>query len=160
MFVDATSQKIVMTLCLVSTDTQVLLGMKKRGFGEGRWNGFGGKVQQGETILEAAQRELEEEAGIRPQELEYSAVMRFHFPHDPDVEVHLFRVSGFTGEPQESDEMQPRWFLNEQIPFEEMWPDDQYWVPLFLERKRFRADFWFQDVDTLLRHSIDEDLLL
>lgn len=36
--------------------TLVLLGMKKRGFGAGKWNGFGGKVQPGETIEEAARR--------------------------------------------------------------------------------------------------------
>ena len=39
----------------------MLLGMKKRGFGTGKWNGFGGKVEVGETVADAAQRELEEE---------------------------------------------------------------------------------------------------
>ncbi|MDP4007437.1 MAG: hypothetical protein Q8P55_02500 [bacterium] len=37
------------TLCIVQQEGQVLLGMKKRGFGKGRWNGFGGKVK-GEPI--------------------------------------------------------------------------------------------------------------
>jgi 8-oxo-dGTP pyrophosphatase MutT (NUDIX family) len=27
----------------------ILLAMKKRGFGEGKWNGAGGKVEPGET---------------------------------------------------------------------------------------------------------------
>ena len=36
--------------------SQVLLGFKKRGFGEDRWNGFGGKVQPGESISDAAVR--------------------------------------------------------------------------------------------------------
>jgi len=39
---------------------RILLGMKKRGFGAGWWNGFGGKVQQGETIEEAAKRSTKE----------------------------------------------------------------------------------------------------
>lgn len=34
----------------------ILLGFKKRGLLEGKWNGFGGKVEPGETILEAASR--------------------------------------------------------------------------------------------------------
>ncbi len=38
---------------------RVLLGMKKRGFGAGKWNGFGGKVDPGETIVEAAARWLQ-----------------------------------------------------------------------------------------------------
>lgn len=37
------------TLCLLSTDTQVCLGMKKRSFGERKWNGVGGKVHEGES---------------------------------------------------------------------------------------------------------------
>ncbi|CAN0403706.1 unnamed protein product, partial [Ectocarpus sp. 8 AP-2014] len=43
---------------------EILLGMKKRGFGEGKWNGFGGKVESGESVEEAAKRELMEEAGL------------------------------------------------------------------------------------------------
>lgn len=44
------------TLVLVVQPQRVLLGMKKRGFGAGFWNGFGGKVQLGETIEQAARR--------------------------------------------------------------------------------------------------------
>lgn len=46
----------VFTLVLVVQPSRVLLGMKKRGFGAGLWNGFGGKVQPGESIEEAARR--------------------------------------------------------------------------------------------------------
>ena len=54
----------VCTLVIINDGERVLLGMKKRGFGQGRWNGFGGKVAPGETIDAAASRELREEAGI------------------------------------------------------------------------------------------------
>lgn len=46
----------LLTLLFVLEPGRVLLGMKKRGFGEGRWNGFGGKVQGGETVEEGAIR--------------------------------------------------------------------------------------------------------
>lgn len=47
----------ILTLLLIHQANRVLLGMKKRGFGQGRYNGFGGKVEKGETIIEAAIRE-------------------------------------------------------------------------------------------------------
>lgn len=46
----------LMTILFVLEPGRVLLGMKKRGFGAGRWNGFGGKVQEGETVEEGAIR--------------------------------------------------------------------------------------------------------
>jgi 8-oxo-dGTP pyrophosphatase MutT (NUDIX family) len=46
------------------TDGEVLLGMKKRGFGVGKFNGFGGKVESGESVPDAAVRELREESGL------------------------------------------------------------------------------------------------
>jgi len=56
--------KKIQTLCLIHQHPKILLGMKKRGFGQGRWNGFGGKVAPEETVLEAAKREMLEEAGL------------------------------------------------------------------------------------------------
>lgn len=40
-------------------DIKVLLGLKKRGLGVDKWNGFGGKLEPGETIEEAAKREMQ-----------------------------------------------------------------------------------------------------
>lgn len=48
--------KKLFTLVLMKDSDRILLGLKKRGFGQGRWNGFGGKVEPGETILQAAHR--------------------------------------------------------------------------------------------------------
>ena len=46
----------VLTLAFIRDGDRLLLGMKKRGFGAGKWNGFGGKVDPGETILQGAVR--------------------------------------------------------------------------------------------------------
>lgn len=69
---------------LVHEGHRILLGRKKRGVGEGFFNGFGGKVERGETIFEAAARELEEEAGIRPLDMEHRAVHIFKFSDRPE----------------------------------------------------------------------------
>lgn len=136
--------KKLLTLCLVCRDGQILLGMKKRGFGQGRWNGFGGKVEEGETIEQAAARELREECGIEPKEMRELGVLDFSFDNDPKVlEVHIFKVTDFSGAPVETEEMKPEWFSFEDIPFSQMWSDDVYWMPFLLEGKTFRGGFHF-----------------
>lgn len=149
--------KIITTLCIIHRPPFVLLGKKKRGFGAGKWNGFGGKVSPRETIEQAAHRELEEEAGVKAVELEKIGVLDFFFAHNSEViRVHIFRAEDFQGPPRESEEMEPRWFKIEEIPFKEMWPDDVYWMPLFLERRRFTGNFHFDRDNRILRQSLKE----
>lgn len=139
-----TKIKKPLTLCVVHEHPKVLLGMKKRGFGAGRWNGFGGKVEQGETIEEAAKRELMEEAGLEAEEIIEKGIIDFEFENDPKIlEVHIFHVSKFKGEPKETEEMKPQWFFLDEIPFSQMWSDDIHWMPLFLSGKKFKGKFLF-----------------
>lgn len=147
-----------MTLCMVQQEDRLLLGMKKRGFGAGRWNGFGGKVHPGESIEEAAKRELLEEISITPLDMRKRGVIRFHFEGDPVIlEVHFFGITQFTGKPTEGEEMKPQWYRKDEIPFESMWPDDPYWMPLFLAGKNFGGDVYFKDANTIMRHTIKEE---
>ena len=153
--------KKILTLCIVHQHPKVLLGMKKKGFGEGRWNGFGGKVEDGESIETAARREVREEAGIEVDEIEHCGVLEFEFRGNPEVlEVHVFRAESFRGEPAESAEMRPKWFHVDEIPLDEMWPDDRYWIPLFLEKKKFRGKFFFDGMDTILDSWLSEAQIL
>jgi len=149
--------KKVLTLCVIYDDSRILLGMKKRGFGAGRWNGFGGKIKDGETIEVAALRELEEEVGLIPRDMKKRGVVTFVYNDDQTaMEVHIFSVTLFDGEPQESDEMLPKWFARNEIPFDQMWPDDRYWLPLFLAGKNFKGEFIFSDKDTIIDYSVTE----
>jgi 8-oxo-dGTP diphosphatase/2-hydroxy-dATP diphosphatase len=148
----------LLTLSLISKDGKILLGMKKRGFGQGRWNGFGGKVLEGETIEEAAKRELREEVGILAKKLEKRGILRFTFDNLPNelLEVHVFHVLDFEGEPLESEEMKPQWFKIDEIPFDEMWPDDKHWLPLFLKQRKFEGSFHFRNHDILESYTLFE----
>ncbi len=148
--------KKVQTLCIVHQHPRVLLGMKKRGFGTGRWNGFGGKLQEGETVEEAAKRECLEEAGITIREMTPLGVLDFEFVATGEVlEVHIFKVIEFEGEPREGEEMKPQWFEIADIPFKDMWPDDRYWMPLFLKDRRFRGTFQFNNEGTIVNYDIN-----
>lgn len=147
-----------MTLCIIRKDGKVLLGMKKRGFGAGRWNGFGGKVLEGETIEEAAKREIVEESEIIVKDLELIGILDFRFQKNMDeiLRVHIFRSTSFEGEPRETEEMLPQWFDEKEIPFEKMWPDDVHWFPLFLADKKFEGKFTFDDSDQILEKELIE----
>lgn len=136
---------------------EVLLGMKKRGFGQGKWNGFGGKVETDETIKAAALRELEEESCLKASDAELRGKITFTFLTIPEVlKVHVFEALGpIKGEPQETEEMKPQWYAESEIPYEKMWADDKYWLPLFLEGRRFKALFEFDDESTLLWYDLD-----
>ena len=140
------------TLCFLvrgNPSNEVLLGLKKTGFGVGKYAGFGGGVETGETIETAAIRELEEETGIKVSinNLYPIGYLTFQFPFKPHWSqiVHVFLVEMWQGSPEESDEMKPTWCMINEIPFESMWNDASYWLPLVLKGKRIRASFVYKD---------------
>ncbi|HEY4520217.1 MAG TPA: 8-oxo-dGTP diphosphatase [Candidatus Paceibacterota bacterium] len=139
----------ILTLCIIEKHGRILLGMKKRGFGTGRWNGFGGKVQDDESIEESAKRETFEETGLTARSLSQAGTIVFKFKDGTGIhEVHVFRCSDFEGEEKESEEMKPQWFAVDQIPYEDMWPADSYWLPYLIEGKNFKATFIYDRPST------------
>ncbi len=132
--------KIITNLGIIHKNDQVLLGMKKRGFGAGRWNGYGGKVLEGENIEDALCREVAEEAGIELTNVAKHGVIDFELQDTGDVfEVNIYKISDYKGEPKETEEMLPQWFKIEELPFDKMWPTDVHWIPLLLEGKKFKG---------------------
>ena len=142
-------------LLLLKRDDEILLAMKKRGFGSGRWNGVGGKLETGETPEQAAVRECQEEIGVTPSRLEHVAVHDFLFPSGADMQVHTFMSEAWQGEPVESDEMRPQWFKLSDIPYGEMWQDDIMWLPFVLQGKRLRTKFTFDEAENICAAEIE-----
>ncbi len=128
------------TLVIMVRGPQVLLAMKKRGFGAGRWNGTGGKVKEEETVVQAGVRETQEEIGVTPDLSEPLGLLTFHNSSKGDWVVHVFRTERWSGEPVETEEMEPRWYPADALPFDAMWPDDRIWMPYVLAGKRFKAE--------------------
>lgn len=115
---------------------QVLLGMKKTGFGTGKIVGIGGHVEPGESDAEAACREVFEESGVvvLEQDLVDAGVVLFDFPARPEwnMSTRLFVTRRWSGEPVETDEIRPEWFDVGALPLAEMWQDAGRWLPLAL----------------------------
>jgi len=144
------------TLCYILRDGKVLLIKKKRGFGANKYNGVGGKVEEGEGVLEAAIREIREEVGIEPLELRYAGVLEFYSEGGaPDWIVHVYTCSEAEGIPRPSEEAEPYWFPIKDLPFDEMWEDDRLWLPEVLKGRKVRGRFRFnKDYSKLLEWEL------
>ena len=147
------------TLLFLRSGDQILLAMKKRGFGAGKWNGVGGKLDAGETLEQALVRESIEEAGAKP--LSWTAVGELDFVQDADTDdpwhmyVYAYISDEWEGEPAESEEMRPKWFHVEDIPYADMWDDDEFWLPYVLDGKKVVGEFTFDIDDKLLTHEVE-----
>lgn len=129
------------------TGTEVLLGRKKFGLGEGNLVGPGGKLEPGESPADAAVREVLEEVSIsiRPQDLMLVGELTYPFTHHPKFSQKswAFVCREWEGEPVESDELVPEWHLLESIPLDRMWDDAKHWLPHALAGQFVRATFTF-----------------
>ncbi|CAO3654247.1 unnamed protein product [Mucor hiemalis] len=82
-------KQLTLVLVIDEKEEKMLLGMKKRGFGAGKFNGFGGKVEPGESIEEGARRELLEEAEIEAVDMTKIGINLFAFTDDPVGLEHM-----------------------------------------------------------------------
>ena len=151
---EAWDPEIRANLLFVIRDGRILLIHKKRGLGAGNINGPGGKVEPGETVLEGAVREVQEEIGITVSDPEEMGVLYFQFTDGLSIHCTVFRASEYEGELIETDEAIPEWFAIDEIPFDRMWEDDRVWLPPMIEGRKFDAWFVFEDT-RMLSHRMD-----
>jgi 8-oxo-dGTP diphosphatase len=138
----------------IFSKTSVLLIHKKRGLGAGKVNAPGGHIEEGETSLEAAVRETEEEVGLTPLNAEEVGTLYFQFTNGLKMKGTVFITQEFTGELIETDEADPFWVSISDIPYKKMWEDDLLWLPHVIKGKKIMGRFIF-DEDKMLSYSLD-----
>jgi len=141
------------TLLFVRQADRLLLIRKQRGLGAGKNNGPGGRLDEGESPLMCAIREVQEELCVTPIVVEARGELAFQFVDGYALYVHVFNATGCEGEPQETAEAIPLWTPISAIPFDQMWADDRLWFPHLLSGQPFRGRFLF-DGDALLGYEI------
>jgi 8-oxo-dGTP diphosphatase len=141
------------TLVFVISEGKILLIDKKTGLGKGKVNGPGGKVEKGESPEDCAVRECQEELGITVSNLEYCGQHRFQFVDGYSIHVWVYSTSDYEGEPTESVEARPLWVALDEIPYQDMWEDDEIWLPMVLRKERFQGR-WIFDDDKMLDYEL------
>lgn len=151
--------KLETTLLILRKENQILLAMKKRGFGVGKYNGVGGKLQEGETPEMAMLREAKEEINVVPTKYERVGIvefMEFVKGEKTNLTFHLYIATEWEGTPSESEEMKPKWFSISDIPYDSMFISDQYWLPLVLAGKKIKGFFDFDEEWNIKSYKIEE----
>jgi len=140
-----------MTLLFPVTDTHVLLGIKQHKVGNGLWNGFGGRIENGESILDATVRESWEEVGLRieKRDLDLVGILDAYNRRGNDDTIHcriyIFLAHNWNGVPEATSEMHsPTWFERDKLPLEEMMLGDKTWLPRILSSEtRYHVKIWY-----------------
>ena len=144
-----TAASKIVTVCLpVKGDENglngsVFLAPKLRGFGEGKFNGYGGHRKANESVIRAALREFYEESSATadPEDLRKVGVVQFFDGDRHAFECHMFLLLKWTGTMKESKEMgAPEEFVWADLPFDRMWAADKEWIPLVGAGKRIVAE--------------------
>ena len=151
-------KKIETTLLILKRENDILLAMKKEGFGVGKYNGVGGKVKENETIEDAMIRESQEEISVTPTEYEKVGIMDFieyYKGEKVNLKFHLYIATKWLGNPTESNEMKPTWFKVDKIPYDNMFEDDKYWLPHILNNEKIYGHFEFDENWNLLSHKLE-----
>ncbi len=132
------------TLMFILQNGRMLLIHKKRGFGAGYFNAPGGRLEPGETPLECAVRETQEELCITPLNPVHAGTLMFQFTDGHSIHGEVFTAAEFEGVPTETDEAVPHWFPVDALPWHNMWADDPVWYPKLLAGEKFTGRFTFE----------------
>jgi len=132
------------TVCFLYMENKILLGVKTRYIGEGRLNGPGGGIKDGEGPRECAVRELKKETGgviVSLKDLEKIAILYVRNKKKNGeifvCRVHIFLTRKWSKESRDTDEMINFSLFNiDSLPFDKMMPADKYWLPIALSGKK------------------------
>jgi ADP-ribose pyrophosphatase YjhB (NUDIX family) len=148
---DLRKNKVVATLVYPIKDGKVLLAKKTKKIGVGRWNGWGGGQEKGETIRQASLREFTEESGLsaKLEDFEYVGKVTFHNQKSDgrttDVEVHIFLLSQWSGElkSDQKEMVEPTFWPVSSLPYKDMMASDPDWLPCVLKGEWIEAEVWY-----------------
>ena len=137
------------TLCYVIKDDHVLMLhriKKQNDIHEGKWNGLGGKFDEGETPEDCVKREVEEESGLNITEPHLKGIITFpNFDGTNDWFVFVFVANQFSGTLISSPEGKLEWIKQDDVLNLNLWEGDYIFLPWIWKNRFFSAKFVYQE---------------
>ena len=155
---EAGIQKIIPSVLLYAFfKDQVLLihrNQKENDFHEGKWNGLGGKLDLGETAIECACREFEEESGTKTTLSQWIWAGQLYFPNfkphkNEDWSVTVFRTELNQEQVNQiitqNKEGTLHWIPSSDVLSLNLWEGDRTFIPSVLKKIPFEGTFFYLD---------------
>jgi 8-oxo-dGTP diphosphatase len=139
------------TLCYITnkkTDSTLMIHRvkKENDYHLGKWNGLGGKFEQGESPEECAIREIKEESGLTVNNITMKGFITFPmFDGKEDWYVFLFVSDKYEGKLIDSAEGNLAWIPNEKLMEINLWDGDKIFIPWLFKDKFFSAKFNYEN---------------
>jgi len=137
------------TLCYVRNNGNTLMiyrNKKKNDVHEGKWNGLGGKLENGESPEECVIREVKEESGLDIKCPRLHGFLTFPlFDGKDDWYVFVYSSDEFSGELIDSHEGRLDWIPTNKVLDLNLWEGDKYFLDWLIQGKFFSAKFIYDD---------------
>ena len=145
------------TLCYVRQNDQTLMlhrVKKENDMHEGKWNGLGGKIENGESPEECAIREVREESGLQIKNPRLKGILTFPaFSKNEDWYVFVFVITDFSGSLIDSDEGDLEWIANSDLFSLALWEGDKIFIKWLDSDSFFSAKFNYKN-NKLIDHTV------
>tara|TARA_X000000368_G_scaffold405475_1_gene382634 strand:- start:504 stop:962 length:459 start_codon:yes stop_codon:yes gene_type:complete len=137
------------TLCYLRNSGKTLMlhrNKKDLDIHKDKWNGLGGKIEQGESPDECIIREVKEESGYDIFKPVLKGFITFpQFDKINDWLVFIYICKEYKGEMIESNEGTLKWIRNDDLLSLNLWEGDKFFMPWLDNNNFFSAKFIYKN---------------